>query len=83
MIRILRGKQRLIRGLWVRSKIVDDYQKNGADGYPLADTPKSLNRAYEQLYEVQQQIEKLKPKKTYDPYAPWKITDEQYTWGSP
>jgi len=63
------------------SNIVREYQKDGADGYPLPDKPESLYRAYDELFKVQQQIEKLKPKKTYK--APWNITDEQYALGSP
>ena len=62
------------------NEIVDDYQKNGADGEHLADPPKSLHRAYEQLYEVQKQIERLKPKKKYD--VPITITSDQRALGS-
>jgi hypothetical protein len=50
------------------SDIVRDYQQNGADGYGLGERPDSLQRVLDELAEVQQQIEMLKPKKTY--YAP-------------
>ena len=63
------------------SKIVDDFQKNGAEGEHLANIPDSLYRAHDKLYRVQQQIEKLKPKKTYD--APWNIRHEHYVLGGP